>query len=135
MGLASYLIGLENELQVSRDPLRGNLFENMAIIEALKYRFNRGKRNNLNFYRDSSGQEVDMVVNKGSSLFPVEIKAAETITAEFFKGLSYFRNLFKNTHPRGGLIYGGDSIQVRSDVAIYPAKGVHKMLDSIEDNI
>lgn len=135
VGLASYLIGLENELHVSRDPLRGNLFENMAIIEALKYRFNHGKRNNLNFYRDSSGQEVDMVVNKGPYLFPVEIKAAETITTEFFKGLNYFRELFKNTPLGGGLIYGGDSIQIRSNTAIYPVKGVHKILNSIEDKI
>ena len=53
VGLAAYLLGLENELHVSRDPLRGNLFENMAVMEALKYRVHRGRRTNLHFYRDS----------------------------------------------------------------------------------
>lgn len=44
VGLASYLLGLENEKQVMRDPLRGSLFENMVLMEILKYRYNRGKK-------------------------------------------------------------------------------------------
>ena len=44
VGLAAFLLGLENEIQVGRDPLRGNLFENLVVLEALKYRYNRGKR-------------------------------------------------------------------------------------------
>ncbi|GJQ58865.1 MAG: ATP-binding protein [Candidatus Scalindua sp. AMX11] len=134
IGLASYLIGLESELHASRDPLRGNLFENMVVIEALKYRLHRGRRNNLCFYRDSGGNEVDMVVTMGPNLFPVEIKAGETVTDEFFKGLRTFKKTFpKNTPLNSGLIYGGNSIQMRSDVMIYPATGVHTMLESLEN--
>ena len=133
IGLASYLIGLESELHASRDPLRGNLFENMVVIEALKYRLHRGRRNNLCFYRDSGGNEVDMVVTMGPNLFPVEIKAGETVTNEFFKGLKTFKKTFPaNTPLNSGLIYGGDSIQTRSDVMIYPVTGVYTMLESIE---
>lgn len=130
IGLASYLIGLESELHASRDPLRGNLFENMVVIEALKYRLHRGKRNNLCFYRDSGGNEVDMVVTMGSNLFPVEIKAGETVTNDFFKGLKTFKKTFPaNTPLSSGLIYGGESIQMRSDVMVYPVTGVHTMLE------
>lgn len=60
--LAAHLLGLENENYIQRDPLRGNLFENMVIMEALKYRLHRGKRANLNFYRDSNGNEVDLLL-------------------------------------------------------------------------
>ncbi len=134
IGLASYLIGLESELHASRDPLRGNLFENMVVIEALKYRLHRGKRNNLCFYRDSGGNEVDMIVAMGSNLFPVEIKAGETLTDEFFKGLRTFKKTFPaNTPLSSGLIYGGESIQMRSEVMVYPVTGVHTMLESIEN--
>lgn len=134
IGLASYLIGLESELHASRDPLRGNLFENMVVIEALKYRLHRGKRNNLCFYRDSGGNEVDMVVTMGSNLFPVEIKAGETVTNDFFKGLKTFKKTFPaNTPLSSGLIYGGESIQMRSDVMVYPVTGVRTMLESIEN--
>jgi hypothetical protein len=73
-----------------------------------------------------------MVVTMGSNLFPVEIKAGETITDGFFKGLRSFKKTFPaNSLLNSGLIYGGNSIQRRSDVTIYPVTGVHIMLGSI----
>ena len=53
VGLASYLIGIENARQVATHPLRGNLFENLVVSEAVKHRFNRGEQPNLSFFRDS----------------------------------------------------------------------------------
>ena len=50
VGLASYLIGIENAGQVTTHPLRGALFENLVVSEALKYRFNRGREFNLSFF-------------------------------------------------------------------------------------
>ncbi|KAF0218731.1 MAG: ATPase (AAA+ superfamily)-like [Geobacteraceae bacterium] len=132
VGLASYLLGLESELHVSRDPLRGNLFENMAVIDALKYRFNRGLRNNLSFYRDSKGNEVDLLLEIGPHFFPVEIKAGGTISRDFFKGLKNFAALDLELPWGGGLIYGGEETQVRNDVRIYPVTDIHEMLRSLE---
>lgn len=77
---------MENEVQVSRDPLRGNLFENIVIIEALKQRFNRGLRSNLSFYRESNGNEVDLVAETGRERLAVEIKSGATVNPDFFKG-------------------------------------------------
>jgi predicted AAA+ superfamily ATPase len=88
VGLAAYLLGMESEIHVSRDPLRGNLFENLALMEAIKYRFNRGRKNAVTFYRDSRGNEVDMIFESGLDAFPVEVKAGATITEDFFKGLA-----------------------------------------------
>lgn len=132
VGLASYLLGLENELHVSRDPLRGNLFENMVVMEALKYRFNRGRRNNLHFYRDSKGNEVDLLVEIGPDVFPLEIKAGATITQDYFKGLKHFAKCMPGLPWGGGLVYGGEEVQLRSNVRIYPATGIHDLLQSLE---
>ncbi len=75
-----------------------------------------------------------MVVTMGPNLFPVEIKAGETVTDDFFKGLRAFKKTFPANTPLGsGLIYGGESIQMRSDVKIYPVTGTHTMLESIEN--
>jgi hypothetical protein len=121
VGLAAFLLGIENALQVSRDPLRGHLFENMIIVEALKYRFNQGKRSNLYFYRDSGGNEVDLLFVNGSKIFPVEIKAGMTITREYFKGLNHVAKVFpKDIHKGSGLVYAGDTQQQRTDVSIFP---------------
>ena len=135
VGLASYLLGLENERHVSRDPLRGNLFENLVIMEALKYRYNRGRKSNMCFYRDAKGNEVDMIIEFGSDLFPVEIKAGEPITPDYFKGLKQFRRVVPDLPWGAGLIYGGLERQIRSDTRIYPAYELEEMLAAIEEEM
>jgi uncharacterized protein len=130
VGLATFLLGIENEKQVSRDPLRGNLFENMVIAETLKHRFNQGKRSNLFFFRDSKGHEVDLLLVEGSDFFPIEIKAGMTVTRDYFKGLIYFAKLFPDQLPRGsGLVYGGDQAQERSDVTVVPFSHLFDLFD------
>ena len=124
-------LGLENERHVSRDPLRGNLFENLVVMEALKHRYNLGRKSNLHFYRDAKGNEVDLILEIGPDLFPIEIKAGETITSDYFKGLKHFMKVIPNL-PRGsGLIYGGLERQVRSDTRIYPVCDLEEMLNEI----
>ncbi|MCD4745978.1 MAG: ATP-binding protein [Bacteroidales bacterium] len=78
VGLAAYLLGIEDARQISRDPLRGALFENLVLMELVKYRFNTGFDHNLFFYRDSHQNEVDVVFKKARQLYPVEIKSAQT---------------------------------------------------------
>ncbi len=121
VGLAAFLINIENEMQIARDPLRGHLFENMVIAEALKYRFNQGKKSNLYFYRDSKGNEVDLLLINGTNIFPIEIKAGMTITRDYFKGLNHIIKIFpENVQNGSGLVYSGDEIQKRTDVTIVP---------------
>ena len=47
VGLLTYLLGIESPQQVVRDPLIGQLFENLVIAECLKAQANLGKRTNL----------------------------------------------------------------------------------------
>ena len=133
VGLAAHLLGLESELHVSRDPLRGNLFENLVVMEALKYRLHRGRRSNLHFYRDSNGNEVDLLLNYGPDLFPVEIKAGMTLNRDYFKGLHAVAKVF--ALPLGaGLLYGGDEQQQRRDVTVLPARKIHLLLAEMENH-
>lgn len=132
VGLAVHLLGLENELHVSRDPLRGNLFENMVVIEALKYRLHRGRRANLHFYRDSNNNEVDLLLGLGPDLYPVEIKAGMTINRDYFRGLERFAAAHPT--PRGGaLVYGGDETQERTTTSVCPALRFHTLLARLDE--
>ncbi len=97
----------------------------------LKHRYNRDKMSNLLFYRDAKGTEVDLILEIGPVLFPLEIKAGETITSDYLKGLEYFMKVIPDL-PRGtGLIYKGLKRQVRSDTRIYPVFALEKMLNEI----
>ena len=131
VGLAAFLLGIENENQVSRDPLRGNLFENMVVAEALKYRFNQGKKSNLYFYRDSRGNEVDLLFVTGSHLFPIEIKAGMTITKAYFKGLNHIAKVFPENIPGGGgIVYAGDKKQQRTHVSVVPLSSMNDLFSA-----
>jgi predicted AAA+ superfamily ATPase len=107
-GLACYLLGIENIGQLARDPLYGALFENMVIMDAVKYRFNNGLDHNMFFYRDSHHFEIDLVYKKANKLIPVEIKSAQTYHPDFIKGLRNFCKLFNDRVPRSFLVYDGD---------------------------
>lgn len=132
-GLASYLLGMESTKHIHSHPLRGNLFENMAIVEALKFRLNRGKRSNLSFYRDSAGHEVDLLLTSGSELYPIEIKSGATISRDYFKGLNFFSKLEAISITSGALIYGGETTQTRGIWQVSPIHGVESLLQSLDE--
>ncbi|MEA3359156.1 MAG: ATP-binding protein [Thermodesulfobacteriota bacterium] len=132
VGLACWLCGIENITHVRNHPLRGHLYENMVVIEALKYRYNLGKRDNLNFFRDSSGNEIDVIYNISHNLLPIEIKSGQTITSDYFKGLKKFKKFFPDL-PYGQLIiYAGDINQNRTDVGILNIKQFAKFLETVD---
>jgi predicted AAA+ superfamily ATPase len=67
-GLACYLLGIENETQLSSDRMRGHLFENLVVADMVKRRAHEGKSTELMFYRDSNGNEIDLLVPVGQAL-------------------------------------------------------------------
>jgi uncharacterized protein len=112
-GLAIALLGVENVSQLELHPFKGSLFENLVIVDFLKRRYNCGRTNNLFFWRDNTGNEIDLLIENGNQLIPVEIKSGQTISDEFFKGIRYWNKI---TQTEGGfLVYGGSMIQKRSN--------------------
>lgn len=107
VGLACYLLGIENPVQLERDPAFGGLFENMVIAEAYKSRINAGLEPGLYFYRDRYQNEVDLLYPSGSAFIPIEIKSSRIYRSEFLKGIRYFQKLSDANQP-GILIYDGD---------------------------
>ncbi len=118
VGLAAYLLGIENPKQMVRDPLRGALFENMMIMEMVKKRYNMGLDHNLYFFRDNHQNEVDIVYKKANMFIPVEIKSAQTFNMYFLKGLEYFSNLFPNRIETGYVVYDSEMEQHIHDFEI-----------------
>jgi predicted AAA+ superfamily ATPase len=112
-GLVCALLGIQNAQQLYYHPLAGSLFENFVISELIKYRYNRAKLNNLYFWRDNIGHEIDVIVEISSGLFPIEIKSGKTITQDFFKGLLFWHGI--SGEQSGVVIYAGEAGQKRSN--------------------
>jgi predicted AAA+ superfamily ATPase len=114
-GLLCFLLGIENPQQVARDPLIGQLFENLVIIDVLKNVYNKGKLDNLYFFRDSNGLEADLLLQQGRQLMPIEIKSSSTYKPELLKGLKRIMELspqMANAH----LVYSGDAMQFSNGI-------------------
>jgi len=125
VGLACWLLGLRSAEQVARDPLWGSLFENFVVMEALKDRLNAGETTEMYFYRDSEGNEVDLLIPVGSQMHAIEIKAGATINPDYFKGLKTFANHQASVLASGCVIYGGDVGQSRSDWPVHTWRQLH----------
>ena len=117
VGLASYLLSLESPQMAARDPLMGNLFENMVVAEALKARWNAGKDAGLYFFRDSNGLEIDLLQSANRKLYPFEIKAGRTYSKDFAGNIKKFRR-FSGKAERGCVIYAGTAEQTVDDVEL-----------------
>lgn len=113
VAIATRLLGIEDKKQLSLHPFRGALFENLIILELLKHRFNLGESSNLYFWRDHTGNEIDVIMEKGGELVPIELKSGKTVTSQFFKGLTFWQKLTKIEN--GVIVYGGDVTQNRSN--------------------
>lgn len=118
-GLAAYLLGIENEKQLSVHPLKGALFENMVVNEAMKNRLNKGKDPNLYFYRDKSQKEVDLLHTVANDIYAYEIKSAKSFHKEFFKGIDYVKGIFKDQITRSAIIYDGEDERDTVENGIY----------------
>jgi uncharacterized protein len=116
-GLAAYLLGINDPGHVRSHPLRGSLFESFIVSELLKTRFNAVKTDNLYFFRDNIGNEVDVVLDQGTKTQQVEIKSGMTVDEEFFKGLRYFSSINKGAGD-SYLVYGGDKSYVREKIHV-----------------
>ncbi len=131
VGLASYLLDIHSIEQVSRDPLKGSLVENLVILEFVKTALNRGIDLSCYYYRDSNNKEVDLLIKDGANFHAIEIKSSKTFHSDFLKGLTYFKNIVKDRYIGGYLIYAGEQQQVIGDNQVVNFYNINKICDQI----
>ena len=106
-GLLCALLNIQSPEQLSTHYLRGSIFESFIISEYKKHRFHSGQRSNAFFWRNSTGHEIDLLLEEGDQLRAIEIKSGETLQESFFKNLKYFKKLTAVPDDRFHLVYGG----------------------------
>ena len=126
-GLLVWLLQIETPEQVGRDPLLGNIFENMVMVEASKAAWNRGREPRLLFYRDKSGLEIDLIREVQRRPFAVEIKAGRTFTREMIGPLRRWRTLHGDL-AGSALVYGGDNHTVIDGITVTPFQRTASLL-------
>jgi len=130
-GLLCWLLGIQEAAQLATHPLRGNIFETFVVSELAKTRLNRGEPATFHFWRDSNGNEVDVIVDDGMKLMPIEIKSGQTLNRDFFAGLERWMNLAGDRAAVPTLIYGGADNHVHKGINVFAWKAVGKALHPV----
>lgn len=128
-GLACYLLDIESSEQLARDKMRGALFENFIVAEALKKRYNNGKESNLFFYRDSNQNEIDLLLKKHSGLCGIEIKSAMTYHKDFEKTLKRMDELIKEPVESRAVVYTGNLENTAGDIKLLNYSNIDSLLE------
>ncbi|HIP82231.1 MAG TPA: DUF4143 domain-containing protein [Desulfocapsa sulfexigens] len=116
--VTSWLIGIRSADQLTTHPLRSSLFETFIIGELIKSRFNQGKKVDLFFWRDSNGNDVDIIAEQSGRLVPLQIKSGKTISSDSTKGLKKYMSLAVQDAITPTLIYGGSDNYNKQDIHI-----------------
>lgn len=107
-GLAAWLLGIHSAETLDNHPLRGSLFENWVVMDAIKHRVHRGDTRPVYFWRDNIGTEVDLVLEDGTTLMGVEVKSGETLASDMARNLHTWQRHVAEGQPRVALVYGGE---------------------------
>ena len=107
-GLACYLLDIETPQQLDRDKMRGAIFENMIVMEAIKHRYNMGLEGGVFFYRDSNQNEVDLLIKQEGELIAIEVKSSMTYSSSFEKALTQIEGWIKTPISTKAIVYSGD---------------------------
>lgn len=117
-GLLCWLLGIQASEQLAVHPLRGEIFETWVVGELRKAYLNRGERPLFYFWRDSNGNEVDLLIETATGLIPIEIKSGQTLNRDFFTGLERWTTLAGSLARNPTLIYGGKGIDQRRGIRV-----------------
>lgn len=129
VGLAAWLVGIRRHEHLASHPLRGPLFENLAVLETVKTYANAGERADLHFYRDSAGNEADLVLENGPRLILVEIKSASTVASDAMRTIGAIRRGLGERAHWSALVYAGMEAQRRSDFDVVPLRQLRRWLE------
>ena len=126
-GLLCALLDIQSPEQLDSHYLRGNIFESFIIAEYIKDRLHAGRRPNAYFWRNSTGHEIDLILEADVQLWAVEIKSGETLNEDFFKGLRYFKRISSTPEDHLYLVYGGDRNLARKHGQVVGWKSISKL--------
>lgn len=128
-GLAAHLMGIRDAAHLSIHSARGALFENFVVCELMKRRYNQGLAANLYFWRSNTGEEIDVLIEQGDKLMPVEIKSGQTFNTDFLVGLHKWQRHAGDLALPAHLVYGGDENMMRGGVSVHAWHGMQDTPD------
>ena len=118
-GLLCYLLRIRAPEDLRLHSSRGSIFEGFVVAELLKNYLHSGREHDLYFWRDSAGHEIDILIERGQELMPIEVKSGQTVASDFLAGIRSWRKMLGDERAPAALVYAGDRSFRREGVTIY----------------
>lgn len=112
-GLLCFLLGIKTETVLQKQTAYGAIFENWAVSEIRKNNFNNAQNEGMYYFRDSAGNEIDLILERESEPIAIEIKSSKKIDDSMMRGLKYWQKLQPNSFRL--LIHAGDRNEVLNE--------------------
>ena len=129
-GLAAWLMGIRDAKTLETHASRGALFETWVVSELYKQKMNAGQSPDLYFWRDSLGNEVDLIIESSLGLQPLEIKSGSTYSKDWACGLKKWQLLAAASAIKPAIIYGGSLSFEREQLKVWGWQDVAKARDA-----
>ena len=116
VGLMAWLLSIRDATSIETHAARGALFETWVVSELIKQRYHRGEPNDLFFWRDSLGNEIDVVYETANGLQAIEIKSGRTFGSDWPDALLKWRAMTGTSQPNAPtpkIVFGGSGGFVR----------------------
>jgi predicted AAA+ superfamily ATPase len=130
-GLAAFLAGIRRREELDAFHLRGALFENFIVAECVKGMHHHGRESDAWFFRDSTGNEVDLIIERADGVRAVEIKAGRTVSRDSFRGLERYQKWSGLPPEHAYLAYSGDDTLQRKSARLLSWRDIHTLVDAV----
>ncbi|MFY8005583.1 MAG: ATP-binding protein [Chitinophagaceae bacterium] len=104
-GLLCSLLGIKTTAQLNKHTHYGALFENWVLTEIRKNNYNKGQTNGMYYFRDNTGNEIDLILERDGEPIAIEVKASSKVESPMLRGLQFWQKYRPNNQSL--LIYAG----------------------------
>jgi predicted AAA+ superfamily ATPase len=121
VGTLCYLTGLKDPEHAASGPMGGAIMETGVLSEIVKTFVHRGIDPQVYFWRTVAGTEVDIVVETGGKLVPIEVKLSATPRPAMASAIETFHNDLEDKSMPGYVVHPGDArLPLGPDVTALP---------------
>lgn len=131
-GVACNLLNIKSPQELALHFAKGGLVESYIVADFYKQYYNLDQRPSLYFWRDYEGNEVDCVIEKALALYPIEIKAGQTISKDYFKQFSYWQEVINGPIENNFVVYGGNQNATWSNAQVLAWHNAGDLIKKIE---
>jgi len=85
--------------------MSGSIFETFVVSEILKSYSNSGKATDgIYYYRDKDKKEIDLIIEDGNTIYPIEIKKSGNVSKDWVKNFNVLAKISGKQIGKGAVI-------------------------------